>query len=483
MSGAQTASAQSIGGSGRALTVVRALRRHAAFLILLAAGGALRVLVVMAYPPIFMFQRDTYTYLHAALAERLQPAGFRPLMYPILFVKPLLMGDSLLLVAVAQHVLGLGVAVLIYACLRRLELSPGLAALATAPILLDGYQLSIEHYLLSEALFQALVVGGLALLLWGPRPALAATAVAGILLGLSTVTRFVGGVVIVAALVYCVVARVGWARIGTLVAAFLVPLAAYSAWYESALGTYGITNRNGFFLYGRVSSFADCSKIDPPPNLRRFCLDKPPAERERNFGIFALSSVDLGELVRSKDANARLFDFSRAAIVAQPLDYARTVMADFGRFFSPMPPPEQEPYVKRWRFPLTVRDADPRPSIARFKGSAPPRLGLQPFEIDASLASALREYQSVGYTPGPLLGLLALLGLIGSALPGGARRRRTACLLFTLAGAFLLLAPVMTSVYHFRYSIAALPLLGPAGALGASLAGARLRRLRRSDAP
>jgi hypothetical protein len=200
--------------------------------------------------------------------------------------------------------------------LRRLGVGPWGGALGAAPILLDGYQLSIEHYLLSEALFQALVVGGLALLLWGPRPALAATAVAGILLGLSTVTRFVGGVVIVAALVYCVVARVGWARIGTLVAAFLVPLAAYSAWYESALGTYGITNRNGFFLYGRVSSFADCSKIDPPPNLRRFCLDKPPAERERNFGIFALSSVDLGELVRSKDANARLFDFSRAAIVA-----------------------------------------------------------------------------------------------------------------------------------------------------------------------
>jgi hypothetical protein len=53
------------------------------------------------------------------------------------------------------------------------------------------------------------------------------------------------------------------------------------------------------------------------------------------------------------------------------------------------------------------------------------------------------------------------------------------CGLFTLAALALLLGAVMTTVYHFRYVIAPLPLFGPAGALGAGLLTAKISALRR----
>ncbi len=60
----------------------------------------------------------------------------------------------------------------------------------------------------------------------------------------------------------------------------------------------------------------------------------------------------------------------------------------------------------------------------------------------------------------------------------GAGRTRSACFLFAVTGLALLLAPVMTTVYHFRYVLPALPLLGPAGALGLSVLLDRLRARR-----
>src|SRR6185437_7091457 len=48
-----------------------------------------------------------------------------------------------------------------------------LAALAVAPVLLDAYWLNIEHVIMPDLWFMALLVAALALLLWRPRPATA----------------------------------------------------------------------------------------------------------------------------------------------------------------------------------------------------------------------------------------------------------------------------------------------------------------------
>ena len=133
----------------RAAAVVRG---NALFSLLFAMGAVLRVIVLVAYQPILMLQRDTYVYLDMALKAQSAPAGFRPPVYPLLFLKPLLVFGRLWIVAAAQHVLALALALLLYAALRRLGARPWVGAVGVAPLLLDAYQLDIEHYLLSEAL-------------------------------------------------------------------------------------------------------------------------------------------------------------------------------------------------------------------------------------------------------------------------------------------------------------------------------------------
>jgi len=98
-----------------------------------------------------------------------------------------------------------------------------------------------------------------------------------------------------------------------------------------------------------------------------------------------------------------------------------------------------------------------------------------PARVDRPMATFLRSYQLAGgYTPGPLLALLALAGLAGSLLAlirragdGRSRQLALACLLFTATAVTVLLAP---DVYEFswRYQLPAVVTLVPAGVLGIS---------------
>ena len=441
------------------------LRLNALFATLFAAGTLLRAVVFFAYQPALLLQVDTLIYLSQARGG--QVSGFRPFLYPA-FLKPALRLGNLALVPFIQHALGLGIALLLYVLLKRLGAGPNLAALGTAPMLLDGYQLIIEQYVLTETLFDALVVSAMALLLWRAQPSPAAMGAAGALVALSGLTRFVGLALIAPLLLYALIRRFGWLRFCGLALGFILPLVVYGTWFRQAEGTGGVTNRNGFFLYGRVASFASCDGVDVPPSQTALCIEEPPQQGFEPTGFW---SLDLPrEVTRSPRANQILFSFSKNMILAKPLEYAGAVGHDFLRFFSPQPPPTQEPNVARWRFPRTLEDADPRPRVRRLGGSAPPRLELAEFRISRGPAAALRRYQGVVYTYGPLLGALLVAGLTG---PWASRRRwrgqqGTACLLLSLLGVVVLLAPVTTTVYHFRYVLPALPLLGPAGALGAA---------------
>lgn len=453
------------------------LREHAPFAGLWLIALALRIMVTLAYQPALMLQRDTYIYLQTAAGGA--PPGFRPALYSIV-LKPAVWVGNLTVVSVSQHLLGLGVGLLTYLLLRRLGAGPWLGALGAAPVLLDAYQLDLEQYVLTETVFQTMAVGAVALLAWRARPAAWAVALAGVLLALAGVTRFVGVVLIVPAVIYVLWARLGWLRLGALVAGFALPLVLYSSWSSSGSEGAGIGAKNGFFLYGRVASFADCGRVDVPSELRRLCIDESPEERGPNYGFFTLG-LPIRELDDDPRANAQLLDFSRRMILGQPFDYVRVVLADLWRFAEPVTPPSKEPYVRRWLFVSSIQEADPHPFVLRSGGSPPPRSGIeQTFRIDTGLAKPLRTYQRFVYLWGPLLGLSILVGLIGAAFGAPAREGRSmraSCALLSLSALALLLAPVMTTVYHFRYVIAPLPLIGPAGVLG--LFALRMRFTRR----
>src|SRR3954471_1971321 len=79
-------------------------RDHWPFLVLLAAGAALRLIVMLAYRPALEFVQDSFGYLGAA--KSLSPDVVRPVGYSF-FLRVLSLTGNVSSVPVAQHILGL----------------------------------------------------------------------------------------------------------------------------------------------------------------------------------------------------------------------------------------------------------------------------------------------------------------------------------------------------------------------------------------
>lgn len=458
--------------------VSRLVAGHRLFAGLLAAAAVLRVVVQLAYRPALFFYGDSFAYL--ANASRLQPEAIRPAGYPG-FLRVVLWIHDLAVVPAVQHVLGLLTATLVYALVRRLGIGPVGASIAAAPVLFDAYQLNIEQHVLSETLFTLLVAAGLAVLLWRSRPSFGACAGAGVLLAAAALTRSVGLPLIAPALVFALM-RGGPLRTLLLLVAFALPLVGYAAWYSTVPhGSFALTDRDGYFLYGRVADFASCSGMRISPAERRvLCDPRPPADRPSpNYYVWH-------EWTRKRypgfprlpeRRNAVLESFALGVIHRQPLAYARTVLGDMEHYaaFGHTTGRDDEP-VSEWQFPdrrlIPRKLARIRAETATWGGS----LGGSP-----SLQRALHAYQRVVYTPGPLLLVAVLLALAGAALrtaAGTARRVRAEMLTLAAAGVLIPLTAAMTSMFDYRYLLPSLPLLPAAGVVGASLLATRVRALR-----
>ncbi|MFC7644322.1 hypothetical protein ACFQX6_29110 [Streptosporangium lutulentum] len=95
---------------------------HGVFAVAIAFAAALRCLVMLGYDTAQLYWYDSFTYLDTAV--HLQPSGaFHPAGYSF-FLRLLLPFHSVELVAGVQHVMGLGMALMIYLVLRRRSL-PG----------------------------------------------------------------------------------------------------------------------------------------------------------------------------------------------------------------------------------------------------------------------------------------------------------------------------------------------------------------------
>jgi len=187
------------------------LRRHWLVSAVLAAGLVLRVLALAAYHPALIYV-DSLKYLHGA------SPGSAPLGYTVLLRLILLAGD-LGTVAAAQHLLGLAMALALYAVLLRRGAARWLAAVAVAPVLLDAYQLQMEQTIMPDVWFEAMIVAGLAVLLWRPAVTVTSAAAAGLTLGSSATVKQLGEFLILPALLYLLVAGGGRRRVITCSAA------------------------------------------------------------------------------------------------------------------------------------------------------------------------------------------------------------------------------------------------------------------------
>ncbi|MFC5180007.1 hypothetical protein [Actinomadura harenae] len=456
-------------GSGRAAGKIEpgaTARRHGPFALLLAVAVLARLVAMAGYPSTLWFG-DSGAYLRGALDPApsvLRPSGYSLLLWTL---RPL---HDFGAVAFTQHFFGLIVGVLPYLVVYRVASAarphrtvlPGLlGCLAAAPVLLDAYQIQLEHIVLSDVLFEVLIAAAIAALLWRSAPSWPLALAAGLLLGGAAVTRTVGLPLVALALLLLIVRRVGWRTVGSLAAAFALVVGSYATWYHAENGRWGLSGTGGLFLFGRVAAFADCARIRPPVGERIFCRDWTHDTPGMDAAFAAMWGVHTPFQTfpggaYDPDANSLAADFAQRAVLAQPLDYTWTVLEDAVRGFAPRRANRPTANtVAEYRFPAHYRrhGTTVKPS-RRYGGvTARPRV-VQPF------ARWIRAYQDLVFLPGPLLAALLL-----AALAGIVRRPRSPALLPLLAGVALIVVPAATADFDHRYLIPAVPLLSLAAVL------------------
>ena len=473
---------------------------HWQFAAVALAAIAVRILVMIAYAPVLWFN-DSFNYIDDAVTHL--PDLVRPNGYPF-FLDLLLPLHSLVPVALLQAGMGVGMGVAIYALLRHRGLPWWGATLPTLPVLFDSYELHLEHMVTADPLFIFLVTAAVVVLCWSDRPSILAMAVAGLMIGYASITRSVGEPLLAVVFVAMLARRVGWRRLAVLAVTGVVPIAGYLIWFHSWYGQYALSD-SGAFLYSRVSTFAECSRIDPPARLRFLCDPTPPKLRpvageyvwaDNELKPDENQTTPLYNFKHSADTSLRFQpvisaeteQFARDAILAQPLDYLRVVVDDTVHTFgwNRQPDPNdyygngpdfrfdaRAPQAPWWAGPATAAQA-PRwlsgystDVQARQVWQARQDFGgasLGDTSVIASAARLLQIYQRFIYLRGTLLGLIVLIGAAGVV----ARWRRWGGigLLPWLVGALLIVLPPMTAGFSYRYVLAAVP----AACLAAGLA-------------
>ncbi|MGN6794379.1 MAG: hypothetical protein ACTHJW_18495 [Streptosporangiaceae bacterium] len=487
------------GRAGWRVVAACAVRRNWPAVVLLTAGLALRIMAVLAYRPA-LFYIDTPRYLLGE-AFGMDPLGYGGVLRAILAI------GNFDLVVVIQHLLGMAMAVVIYVLLLRRGAGRWFAALAIAPLLLDAYQVQIEQVLMPDVWLEAVIVAGLAILLWQPDAGWRRIVLAGFVLGTSATVAQVGEALLLPAIIYVLALGSGWRRAignaGALCVAFAVPILAYMTGSYAITGNFFLSHTGDTSLYGRLAAAADCATLRLPAAERAMC----PSPTQQARGPDWLE-YDPGSPIRPYYDNqprprtdAQITDFNHRILRQQPLRVLAAYGTDVAKLFTVNHTTGAgDTPVYRWQFQSRYPYFPPWTStgkidrvIAKYGGGKP--------AVWHPVAGFLRAYQlGGGYTPGALYALLTAGGLIGSALllrrrqsggpeassrgeapDTGTRQLALACLLFTASGTFVVLVSDFFQ-FSWRYQLPALVTLVPGGALGFA-AAVRQYRGRRAVQP
>lgn len=433
---------------------------HRTFLVVALAAFALRYVLMLGYHG-FLWFPDSRAYLGVAL--RLQPYPVRPQGYAF-FLRLLLPLHSFTAVTALQHLMGLAVGGMVYALLRHRFGLPGWgASLAAVPVLFDGLQLQVEHMLMSDALFELLVVGAVTVVLWRPRPAVWQAAAAGALLGLAAVTRSVGLPLVGLLLVFLLLRGAGWRRLVAAGVLSLAPVLGYATWFHSTWGRFALSNSSGLTLFARTTDFVDCERLRLPPEERLLCPSQPPGRRPASPNYLwrhrLTPALPVGPYEKFTPAQeARAEDFAKRAIAAQPFDYLTTALRDFTQTFAwPHGPYPNRFDASRYRFPTSV--SPPGDSVMVRGGTFAQDVheySRSPNRVQEPYAEWLRIYQRHVFLPGTLLGVILAVGALG--LIQRWRQLGGAALLPWLTAFALIAIPPLTVSFSPRYIVPAVPL-------------------------
>jgi hypothetical protein len=447
----------------------RGLGRHWPFAVVAGCATALRVVVQLAYQPALIFP-DSERYLQYAwhfANGHWSPDWLRTSGYSLLLI-PAVLTRNLAVVAVAQHLLGLATAVLIYAALLRFGAWRWLAVLAAVPVLFDPLQLDLEQYVLTDVSATFLLVAALVVLVWKHGAiGKAAAAVAGLLLAAATIIRESDLVVMIPAVLYlAVVVRPGRrlaARAALLLVGFLLPVLGYLGWHQVSYGRFDFVDYDSQFLYGRIAQFAACTGMSLPRYEQPLCPRPPPAQRNLDFYMWSPHSPQATlKAPPGMNKGQVIQDFDRRILDHQPLTYLKVVAGDILYSFSPVRGDGPEHYPT-WYHQFHTYFPAHKDEVATLRAST----GRGPYAQPA-LAGFLTGYGRDFYVPGPLLAAGLALGLAGLAGLGRARRSwlRAPCLLFTIAAIAAVEPPFLIATFDWRYELPQLSLIPIAAVLG-----------------
>jgi hypothetical protein len=452
-------------------------REHALFCSVLLVAAVVRIIVMLGYLPA-MWYPDSLPYIQFAIDP--SPYAVRPIGYSffLTLLEPL---HSVAVVTALQHAMGLAIGTLVYALLRvRFRLPAWGATLAAAPSLLSAYAIQIEHFVLSDTFFGLLVTLAVVLVIWRPAPRPWVCGLAGLLLAWAALARSQGLLLAIPFALYLAARLISRdARLRVVVRGILamsvmvaVPLLGYAWWFDQANGSFELTTSTGAFLYARVAGFADCSVIKPPADEQWLCLHIPVSKRPfTGYYVWAYGSpLYHGPAPEfSSKVSSLSTDFALHAIRAQPMDYLKVVwhatVETFEIHRDATPAGQsQSLYV----FPSTQPESLRSLAHANYEnynygfaynGNADPSTSLvQPY------AGWIAAYQRFIVVPGPLLGVIVLMGMLGIAVAW--RRLGGAAILPWLTGVVLIVTPAATSDFDARYIVAAIPSFCIAAAIG-----------------
>ncbi|MBW3593270.1 MAG: hypothetical protein KY396_06225 [Actinobacteria bacterium] len=447
-------------------------RDHAALVVLIAAAAALRVVALVAIYPGIWFS-DTNSYV--AMAATGVPSMVRVGGYALV-VAPFLQIGSAGALIVAQHLLGLAIAVLLYALLLRRGVSKTLALVAALPAALDPYLINIEHMIMSETVFHAALAGAFAAVMWSERLATREAAIGGLLLGYASVVRSVAVPFIVLFAIYLVVRRVGLVRLVAFAAGWALVVGGYATVYKVHHGEFALTSWGSRFLYAKVAPYTDCSEIpDLPANERAICPD--PEHRLTPNGYLWNEGTPIKQVPVSEDATIR--SFGLRVIANDPAHYVRVVAGDFLHYFEPGHRKGPGDYnVTTWQFPRDPRVYDYpgyrgpiRPgSVTRERRIDPGKWVTREFTGEPTMSVTasrfLHYYGRYLYTSGQIFTICVALVLLAAVWRPRRnwRQRLDAGLLAACVICSLVLVAAL-SIFDYRYALIAIVFLPPAAVL------------------
>jgi hypothetical protein len=468
------------GGGFRSLAA-RTWSGHRLFVIVLIPAVLLRIDAELGYRWQAWFN-DSFRYLLNTVRFQLDPVRVSGYSIGLKILQPF---HSYALITILQHLMGLAVAVMMYALARHRFSTPAwLATLATVPVLYDGFEIELEHLIMSDVPFLFLLTLAMTLLLWDRSgPSLRTCVVVGLLLGIADCVRSVALPLLPVFAVYMIIRRFGWRKVAATIVACLIPVSGYAAIFYLEHGRFAMENASGVFVYSRVMTFAECSRMRVPVNELWLCDATPPAHRPISQEYIWAPQSPLNRFPPPKFSpvpNSLAENFAIRAIEAQPLDYAKAVFGDTWRVFAwkrHVFPNAQtyDEYVFSYKgTPIPSWD---RAHIGKYRSYAAAYVQGNPnTRVVDPFARIIRGYQRYVWLPGTVYGLILLAGLGGILL---AWRRIGGEALLPWAVSFaLVVIPAATTEFDYRYVLAAVPFgcLAAAMAFSPGTSGGRLVR-------